>query len=856
MRATVPNEVTSAWQAPTAGGPLARAASRGAPVHQAASLPAQRSAARAVAAPTAAVRRSSLFSPAMPLADAGGMAFRDVDPTAAADVAAPSYSSSWTPAPVASPSAGSFEGAPTGRALQRKTSGAPTGRALQRESSGAPTARGIQRKSSGAPTARAVQRQSAGAPTAAGSAAGGSASAPLGSGGLSSAGLGAPTARTLARAARRAARRSLATPSARALQRSEGASVRSPFSASGPPAARVEARRGGARGFGGVSIARSLSAAETLGLMPSTRRSRLAGIDPVYAQPLARQDTDVEEPVEAPSPWLRSASTAPTATGEAHGASSTSVLGSARATAAATASATSAASPRGEAHEQAARRSPLRRSFERLGAAETTPGDRRSSGETPVERGMRRGALAAPGQARPLTASAARTMRPEGGATRAMRAPSLGALPDLPSSLLPSGQGEEGADAAAQTRISGWTGAPIASSSSGASAGAPTASQRGSSWTGAPTATAREGGWTGAPGAQAASSSWTGAPMARSAAGNWAGASVADPRYRRSAGAPTATGRTGSWAGAPTASGTSSSTPGAPVARALSRAAGGSAPVAAPMERGGGYRGARSSAPTARPRTGGLGRASSTVAGMALQRALRRDPEAAGRAIGQGFGFGRIEDLALPPGMDRGTDEAVDEATPAATRRPHIGAPIVRQASGLTPPAAHLPRGAARRGATRKHKGPGISQRAIARIAELQSGDGMIGVEDSVLASAAGLVDSAVRRRESRRSGDVAQRAAHVTPVMALPEAEFRSILRSELADLTTIGAPAPTAHREVMEAAARLEAAAKVQRAPAPAKGAAGGGKKDLEDFLRRAIRQLGVREDMERSRDLTPWD
>ena len=263
---------------------------------------------------------------------------------------------------------------------------------------------------------------------------------------------------------------------------------------------------------------------------------------------------------------------------------------------------------------------------------------------------------------------------------------------------------------------------------------------------------------------------------------------------------------------------------------------------------------ASSTAPTARG--GASRRGGSAALGMALQRALRRDPNALGRALGLGFGFGGIEDLALPPGRSQDVAEAEPATRATAAARTHIGAPIVRQGSGRAAPSATLPQRASRRGATRTHRGPRISQRAIARLAELSGADGIVGLDDSTLASAAGLVDRAVRRQASRSEEQV-DRSAHVSPMMALPEAEFRAVLRSELADLTTIAAPAPTVHREILEAAARLDEASQVQRAPVGPKGpSAGGGKKDLEDFLRRAIRQIGVREEMERSRDLTPWD
>ena len=300
------------------------------------------------------------------------------------------------------------------------------------------------------------------------------------------------------------------------------------------------------------------------------------------------------------------------------------------------------------------------------------------------------------------------------------------------------------------------------------------------------------------------------------------------------AGAPTAgTAERGGWSGAPTAG-----APGRGPAGVARSASGGVLPSA--------------SAPTSRGSSRAPG--GSAPVGLALRRALQRDPEALARALGSGFGFGRIEDLALPPGIDR-EQPAGSESAPVAASRAHIGAPVVRQASSQVPASGALPQRASRRGNTRSHRGPRVSQRTIARLAELSGSEGIAGLDEGTLASAAGLVDRAVRR-QATRSGQHAERSAHITPMMALPEAEFRSILREEMAELTTIAAPAPTVHREILEAAARIEEASKVQRAPSGPKGPGAGGKKDLEDFLRRAIRQIGVREDIERSRDLTPWD
>jgi hypothetical protein len=825
------------WIAPGAGGALGRAASRGAPVHALASLPAQRTAARAVATPEGPPRRSSLAGPDLALADAG--AFRAASFDAPGDDAPLGVSASapWVPAPVATPRATAWSGAPTGTASQPRAAGA-------------------------------------------------SASAAPGAG---------------SRLTRDA---TTGSPSARALRRSEGAVVLSPFRGAGPPAARAAARRGGAAGPGGQSVARSLSTAETLGLAPSVRRSRALGAEPIFAQPAPLTKTGAPPADTAPArPPTAGGSALPTA-------------------------------PRGDRAGRPAARSPLRRSFERLGALPATAAS--AAAGSPVLRGMERSALAAPGQARPLTASSARALRaassaPGGhpGLTRSLQAPAPGALAGLPAGLF--GDGDSASTATAATATSARPGAPTASSRATARPGAPTAGP-GSRAAGSA-----------APVAGSVARRWAGAPRGVPAEGNWAGASTAEARERGWVGAPGGAARPAGWAGAPTGTSDRSEHGGAPVARALSRASEATTPVGGPLQRGGGYRGERgllrasaaalaglptslvvpdptlpeaeggapsipgragaatgarggwTGAPTASPagRTdraerraaaGGAlpkagapdagrgtrrgpvdgdlpaGRdalrrsASGAPVGLALRRALQRDPDALVRALGAGFGFGRVEDLALPPGVDPGSPEATEAAAPPPARA-HIGAPVVRQARGSGAASSPLPQRASRRGDVRSHKGPRISQRAIARLAELSGGEGLTGLDEGALASAAGLVDRAVRR-QAARSEDRVERSSHVTPVMALPEAEFRSLLRAEMADLTTISAPAPAVHREILEAAARLEEAAKVQRAPDASKGPGPGGKKDLEDFLRRAIRQIGLREDIERSRDLTPWD
>ena len=96
---------------------------------------------------------------------------------------------------------------------------------------------------------------------------------------------------------------------------------------------------------------------------------------------------------------------------------------------------------------------------------------------------------------------------------------------------------------------------------------------------------------------------------------------------------------------------------------------------------------------------------------------------------------------------------------------------------------------------------------------------------------------------------------------VSLLDRRGREIVRKEVAELTTIGAPAPAAHRQVLDAVARLEQAdiarkgQQVQRADAGGKGGPAKGK-DLDEFIRRTLRQMIVDEGIERERDLTPWD
>lgn len=725
LAATGPDEVTAAWQPPGAGGSLARAAARGAGAHQSLDLPAQRTAARAVATPAGAVRRSSLFAPALSLADAPTAARAGLPGASAPRGVARAIDHPG--ALTASPDAGSFTGSPTAR-----------GRT------------GVAR--SGATTA--------------------------------------------------------APPSARALQRSAAADVRSPLRASGSPAARLVARRGDALGQGGVSVARSLSTAATLGAAPSLRRSRLPSFDPVFADaPVGREAVD-SAPAGS-SPLQRS--TAP---------GSTAVVA----------------------------RSPLSRSLGRLGDPSATAGQTR---ESTVARSQRRAALATPGQARPLTSPLSR--RPESSAPvgavrrdaqgRTLHAPALGALPQLPGEGATTASGRTGVGSSSarlgQSRTAGFEGASTAAPGSRAFEGARTAAGRSLPTAGAPTATSRSASHAAAPVAHALSRAVEStAPVAASLQ---RGAGFATPRLAHRSSAATLAGLPETLI-RPDLAGSEDVPGGAPRrarAAATRRDRGATAPTGA----------ASSTALVAR----GDVRASRSTATTApsLRRALQRDADVARRRPGMGFGL--ADELALPQQAEPASPGA--EPADAAPARAHIGAPLVRQASGSVPPAQSLPRRTARRGETRTHRGPQIPGRALARLVELQNGQGFEGIEENTLASAAGLVDRAARRQAA--SSKSAQRSAHVTPVMALPEAEVRALVRKEIGELTTISAPAPGVHREVLEAAARLEEAAKVQRAPKGApKGPSVAGKKDLEDFLRRAIRQIGVREDIERSRDLTPWD
>jgi len=861
-RSTAPTALTRALaagpaSAPVAGGAIGRAAARAVaaePVYAtalASTSPVARSVARSAPAPTRAARLPwapqagpDLALPTMPAPRVETAAEPVSTPAIArrvsrTEAAAPAS----TPAPLPGPTATIARSA-TGVARSSAPSAGPTGPAP------ASTAT-VASPSTGAPIARSVAHRTAGTPWT-----------------------GAPTARRAASPASRALAR-VAAPAE--LPGSSATVSRSASRHSGTPAVRAIARYGlpGSTAPTGRAVARSLSVAAGLGKLPATsthrrasvtrtragvRRSRLVAPDAVVARvpetPAAEPETTTQvtprdrrparptTPTSAPP--TRSESTSREARPQSAGAASP----SARVASADWTAPLSTAS---------VARSPLARAFERGGVHEGPAGSELPAASAPTARGSSRATAGprTPGRPRPLTG---------------------GFDPVLPQAALPGSAPESSADFA-------WAETGPAAASAPRAAAAPTRDER----TRAPATSsvtralaraaassaasvvlpdgrtiARRPGFRSPvrtelpdvariPGLQAEPGESTAVTATPAGPGARSSARVARPGAGPASGtAPTAgPGRGASRSTARTASVRRSARIGAPEATLPSRRRPESSATTADAPRGPAAPGARTARRVARSLTRALQRDADLPVGIAARSALASPdlvtPEA--------------PEALLP--TERADGERADgDQVPGPARRS-------ARRSRLTRPSTTLPRRFARRTGSTALKAsamrsPARSTAVLARVDALGPRSGFPDVDtgsdmDRPVADASGLVARAARRmgdskRTARTAGTPAELPRKATPKVTISQTDLARMVRKEVAELTTISAPAPTVHRSRVQRAPAEQV--KREEAPSTQQSGAAAGSKDLEDFLRRAVRRLLKEEQIRGERDLTPWD
>gem|GEM_PF-2951874 len=223
--------------------------------------------------------------------------------------------------------------------------------------------------------------------------------------------------------------------------------------------------------------------------------------------------------------------------------------------------------------------------------------------------------------------------------------------------------------------------------------------------------------------------------------------------------------------------------------------------------------------------------------------------------------------LAAPPALAEAVQRSEDAGAEAASSPARRSETRGRgRTSRQAPATVTLPSRASRRARSTTRPstlGRSSAGQSVANFESLGSALGGAPAESGpALADAGGMVRSAagrVARNQARRARAATPLAAATAPLAlsALPESEgVRSAIRRQVEQhLTTISAPAPAVHRQVLDAAARLEARRDSEDAPAPEATGGGAKKKDLDEFLRRAIRRILVEESIDQDRDLTPW-
>jgi hypothetical protein len=682
------------------------------------------------------------------------------------------------------------------------------------------------------------------------------------------------------------ARRTTSSPASRALSRAEAPQAAPGTSESpthrstrhsGTPAVRAIARFGlpGSSAPTGRSVARSLSVAAGLGKLPSVtsggdladrlapgiRRSRLIAPEAIVAQlpdPSA-QVPEVEPTVAAPVARRAAATPATTASPATLPRSTATVARSATGVARSSAITASAQIADRRAAE-ATTRSPLSRAFQRAGVGEgpTSATPPQGSSAT-VARASRR--VAAPERSlahpRPLTG---RSIDPV-----------------LPQLTLPWSGTESTAEVAVPMGGLPSASAPVAGPSepaarSTASSSVTRALARAEAPTGGPVALHEGGPLVRRPGYRPALSRGELPALAGFPAFAQEPAGV-DSTSVTAAGARPAARSTARTAGQiQTSAGSTARTasPGRAASRSTARTAGPvqrRAHIGAPTATLPSLHRLASSATTADSATGparSTARTAGRVEPRGLFRALQRDADVA-------VGIAAHSTLVAPDLIHSTAPEAL-LASEVVGEVQAESAPLRRRSgrSSIARPSTTLPRRFARRAEATALTAPyarGVarSSAVVATVADLRTGDGFPDIEtgssdSQPVADASGMVSRAARRlrstapRASRRAALTSELPRTSAPGVTVSRKELTRLVRKEMTELTTISAPAPTVHRSQVNRGLAEEI--RRESAPTTQQSGAGASTKDLEDFLKRAVRRMLKEEAIRSERDLTPWD
>ncbi len=196
---------------------------------------------------------------------------------------------------------------------------------------------------------------------------------------------------------------------------------------------------------------------------------------------------------------------------------------------------------------------------------------------------------------------------------------------------------------------------------------------------------------------------------------------------------------------------------------------------------------------------------------------------------------------------DDGAAAILGRAGEAAARR--LGAPT---ATGALPGVASTATVA------RQAKRRPMTSSTLASLKGLRAGDpapadfsASASPADQPLADGSRLVRTAARRlsatTEAVRTADVARAAetlarAPQSQGPKISRRDVRELVRKEVADLTTISAPAPVVHRSDIQRQVAAAAADGVAREASPSTqaGGAAAAARDLQDFMKRIVRRM----------------